>query len=81
MTPVRLGKTFLSFIHTKTHQQAWNNINLTRLAEKIKSPLVLYVVSRFRPGALLTIRRVVMFEPLQPVHCLLTIAIRLFMGN
>ncbi len=28
---------------TKESVKAWNNVNLVRLAEKIKSPLVLYV--------------------------------------
>jgi len=43
VTPVS-GEFWRSCGETEMYScQAWNNINLTRLAEKIKSPLVLWV--------------------------------------
>ena len=45
VTPVSLLALLRRVVLIRTlFQKAWNNANLIRLAEKIKSPLVLYVL-------------------------------------
>jgi len=63
--------------------QAWNNVNLTRIAEKIKSPLVLYIASfpRAFDQLIAHFHAADMCEQRLRVLCLWTIATHLYMGN
>ncbi len=61
--------------------QAWNNVNLTRLAEKIKSPLVLLVVAySLNQLILISATLVDTFERQPQARCRWTTAIPLYMA-